>query len=320
MKGLENIGNTCFMNSCLQILMNCDPLVKYIKSKKYNDDLNPLKRESQLFIDFVNLLTEQKAISIPIAFKKTLELFQSSYIGYRQHDSCEVMIHILDIFHDALKYETNMKIIGKGITKHAKLCRMAYEIWISNYRKEYSFLVETFHGQYHSQIICNECRTITHQFDPFSFIYLPINNVNNGDNIYDCFRKFTDTEILDNDNKYMCENCNKKVVAIKKTRLWKLPNILIIGFKRFNNAFMKIDKNIEYFYNLDLVDYYEQTLPCEYELFGVSIHEGGISGGHYYSYCLVNNIWYKFNDSDVSQISSEKVIDKNAYFLVFRKK
>lgn len=40
-------------------------------------------------------------------------------------------------------------------------------------------------------------------------------------------------EMLEGDNSYHCEKCNKKVHALKRTCLKKLPNHLILVLKRF---------------------------------------------------------------------------------------
>lgn len=66
-----------------------------------------------------------------------------------------------------------------------------------------------------------------------------------------------------------------------------------------------------------------------YELFAVSIHSGGASGGHYYA-CIKSfedGEWYKFNDRCVTRINHQAVIEMygngksgtNAYMLQYRR-
>jgi ubiquitin carboxyl-terminal hydrolase 9/24 len=40
-------------------------------------------------------------------------------------------------------------------------------------------------------------------------------------------------ETLDGDNAYYCDRCDKKVSAVKRVCLKKLPNYLIVALKRF---------------------------------------------------------------------------------------
>lgn len=46
-----------------------------------------------------------------------------------------------------------------------------------------------------------------------------------------------DGELLDGDNAYYCEACDKKVSALKRISLKKLPNNLIMVLKRFRFDF-----------------------------------------------------------------------------------
>lgn len=73
--------------------------------------------------------------------------------------------------------------------------------------------------------------------------------------------------------------------------------------------------------NLDLSDVTigPQEVKPIYDLYAVSIHLGGYGGGHYVSFCLHNNQWYLFDDSNVS-VSSESSVknNPNAYVLFYK--
>ena len=52
-------------------------------------------------------------------------------------------------------------------------------------------------------------------------------------NLDACFRKFTNTEVLDEDNKWYCNKCKEHVKATKTMQIWKVPDILVLHLKRF---------------------------------------------------------------------------------------
>ena len=56
-----------------------------------------------------------------------------------------------------------------------------------------------------------------------------------------------------------------------------------------------------------------------YEVFGICNHSGNCFGGHYYSYIKNNNKWFIFNDTNVSEISENKLITNKAYMFFFKK-
>lgn len=68
--------------------------------------------------------------------------------------------------------------------------------------------------------------------------------------------------------------------------------------------------------------------PHVYELFSVLVHQGGAFGGHYYAYIksFSDNKWYCFDDSNVTEVDKEKVMQTyggnggsaNAYMLFYR--
>ena len=49
--------------------------------------------------------------------------------------------------------------------------------------------------------------------------------------------------MLDGDNKYLCEKCNKKYPTLKRTSIKTLPNMLILVLKRFEFDYQTMSKH-----------------------------------------------------------------------------
>ena len=62
---------------------------------------------------------------------------------------------------------------------------------------------------------------------------------------------------------------------------------------------------------LEVKELLERRGEWMYELYAVLNHSGAISGGHYYAYIkdMESKKWYNFNDSNVTEISEEKVTE-----------
>ena len=71
---------------------------------------------------------------------------------------------------------------------------------------------------------------------------------------------FIQGEMLEGDNAYLCEKCDKKVDTLKRTCLKKLPRYLIVTLRRFEFDF---DKMIRVKVN----DYYEFPMDLNMEPF-----------------------------------------------------
>ncbi len=145
-------------------------------------------------------------------------------------------------------------------------------------------------------------------------------------------------EILDGENKPTCSRCNAKRTCTKRYTIEKLPKILVVHLKRFlkiryNN---KISLNVDYpIDSLDMSKYLSHSVDptlappppsangsnCIYDLYGISLHSGSESSGHYVAYCkhpYRNNRWNYFNDSSVREIARSSLQDANAYILFYQ--
>eukprot|EP00210_Caulerpa_lentillifera_P004095 g3906.t1 len=152
--------------------------------------------------------------------------------------------------------------------------------------------------------------------------------------IYDCLdHEFSPhPSALDRDNLWMCGSCKKKVNGVKSMRLWKIPDILLIGLKRFDyceskDRLVKLTQMVDFpLEGLNLRNYCApigvQNEDSIYDLIGVCHHVGfGPKVGHYTSTVkLQDGKWIKFNDSWSTEVTVQTVINKDAYLLFYRKR
>lgn len=104
--GLQNLGNTCFMNSILQCLSNTQCLTELFLSDAYASQINktnPLGHGGKLAQVYAKLIKDMwndgYTKIVPREFKSTIGEFQPQFAGYDQQDSQELMSFLLDGLH-----------------------------------------------------------------------------------------------------------------------------------------------------------------------------------------------------------------------------
>ena len=144
-------------------------------------------------------------------------------------------------------------------------------------------------------------------------------------------------EILDGENKYNCEEFNKKIPVLKRLSIKKLSDIVIIRLNRFEFDYttferIKLNDYLEFPQTLNFKAWMRSTIVMQnkednknlnlkdiviseneamesedskFELSGVLVHSGGSEGGHYYSFINDKDSckWYEFNDGNVSDFN-----------------
>jgi ubiquitin carboxyl-terminal hydrolase 4/11/15 len=161
----------------------------------------------------------------------------------------------------------------------------------------------------------------------------------------DSIDMFLAEEEISQDNAWFCPSCKQLTPIKKQLSFLKLPHVLVLHLKRFEYTLLyrqKITTLVNYpLLNLDLSAYinhagfgdhnHENQPHSSYNLFAVSNHMGGLSGGHYTAYVRkdddiqqqqqqINNgesVWFEINDSTASPVDSSKVCSRSGYLLFY---
>ena len=184
--GLNNLGNTCYMNTGIQCLSNCELLTKYILGKYYEKDINktnPIGSQGDIIDKFAKLITHlwygNKDCLYPLQFKQAFGKFYQAFNDFRQQDSQEFISYLLDILHEDLnkvkdKPYIQEKDLSNDLTDE-EIFKIKKDIYMC---RNQSFIADLIYGFYKSTVFCpNEnCKNISKSFEPFSNISLSLVN------------------------------------------------------------------------------------------------------------------------------------------------
>lgn len=331
LSGLMNLGNTCFMNAVLQCMSNSQYLTLYMLSNRFYEDRNRRKKEIRILGSYYMLirrLWENNDTVDPSDFKMIFGQFKDCYLGFNQHDANEFYMRLMELLHESCSFRVKIRTTGEIKNEIDALQAASIKEFDSHFKNSYSFLVDSFSGQYFSITFCRKCRYTTKRFDPFFNITLEL-PAKGGDSLHDCFKYHCRTELLKDDEKISCDGeCKSKQEALKRVTVWKTPVCLVICLKRFTfgrRGPEKIDRLIDFpLEGLDLYEYIQAGNDAHrsvYDLYGVVNHVGGTAGGHYFSYCKNRDgKWYNFNDSSVHEMNPESLVTPMAYMLYYIKR
>ena len=244
--GLLNVGNSCYLNSCLQIISHTYELNSFLNNKNYKKYLNK-KPDSILLIEWDKLrelMWSENCTIGPwgfiqsvhnVAKLKKIDIFS----GYAQNDLPEFLLFIIDCFHTSLMREVEMIIKGNICNEADKLAKECYTMMQSMYKREYSECLNIFYGIQVSQITSVKTdHVLSLSPEPFSILNLPIPDKSNI-NLFDCLDLYCKKDRLEGENAWWNEETEKKEDVDKGFIFWSLPNILIIDLKRYTQMCQK---------------------------------------------------------------------------------
>ncbi|OMP14224.1 Peptidase C19, ubiquitin carboxyl-terminal hydrolase 2 [Corchorus olitorius] len=178
--GLQNLGNTCFMNSAIQCLAHTPKIIDYFLgdySREINPD-NPLGMNGEIASAFGDLLRKLWAPgATPVAprtFKSKLARFAPQFSGFNQHDSQELLAFLLDGLHEDLNRVKSKPYVEVKDGDDRKDEEVADEYWQNHLARNDSIIVDVCQGQFKSTLVCPECKKVSITFDPFMYLSLPL--------------------------------------------------------------------------------------------------------------------------------------------------
>lgn len=180
MIGLENLGNTCFMNSAIQCLAHTQRLVEYFLGD-YSSEINhqnSLGMGGELALAFGELLRKlcapNKTPVAPRDFKAKLARFAPQFSGFNQHDSQELLAFLLDGLHEDLNRVKCKPYVEVKDSDGRPDEEVANEYWQNHLARNDSIIVDVCQGQYRSTLVCPVCNKVSVTFDPFMYLSLPL--------------------------------------------------------------------------------------------------------------------------------------------------
>ena len=119
-----------------------------------------------------------------------------------------------------------------------------------------------FYGVFANELICKGCPHTSEREETFMAISVQVKDKHS---VMESLQSFVEGEMLEGDNAYFCDKCEKKRDTLKRCTIKRLPNVLFIELKRFEFNFdtmskIKLNDYCEFPMDLDMTKYSQEHI------------------------------------------------------------
>lgn len=297
-KGIINLGNTCYVNSLLQVFLNAESVKKCFFDATHEKVLCEIER--CIVCSLKNIYMECYSLHnliVPNEFLYALWSVSTVTYSSQQFDAHDFFLDLCELLHKNFFPKTQAK---KALDDSQDLSKC------------HCVIHRVFHGMLNSTLMCTKCEKSSIKKEKFYSISIGIHDQKS---VTDALKHFFIKEKI---NEFIfCPTCNQKEAFNKQMTIESLPAILVLHLKRFvsfKNGVAKDNTTLEV----------PQILDCElfkkkgiYRLIGAICHTGNLEFGHYFTYLKVENKWKKFDDEKISNVNADVVLGSPTYMLFY---
>lgn len=304
--GFKNLGNTCFMNSSLQCLLNSKKfLEKLVKITKKNPEM----RLTNEVLKILESLEKGIVILNPSKIKEILSETEEKYKYNEQQDANEfITIFLNQMLKELLEigdYRPN-KLPNQEIEKNA-YNKLEKRFFLPNK----SFLLNLFYGRLKREYIC-ECGCVCLvKFNNYNTLILPHPEKSN--DVIELLKLYQESKKIE--DKILCNKCQSEQKYSIKTSIYDIPEYFILCLEK---EMIYTSPGLNYPKILDTRDFTE-NIYAKYSLNSLIVYFGDRERGHYTAKCEKKDSWYHISDSNYKKIEQNEIIDKNAIILFYEK-
>lgn len=329
-KGIINLGNTCFLNACLQVLLQTTEITSLPEIAQKQDIIENTVYQSWIAWKKIMLNDSDPSPNAPHAFiqcihQAALKKDRPLFTGFAQNDMPEFLLFFTDCIHACFQRGVPVFIQGDAQNEIDNIAIKCFKMIESIYKDDYSEIRQLFYGIYVSNLVSLDEQTLlASNPEPFFLLNLPVH----GSNLESCLQKYIAPEVLDHENAWLNENTQEKQSVYKQIVFWSFPKILVICLQRFLIEGNRISKK------MDLIDFPLEDLDLskyvlgykassyKYELYGICNHVGDVMGGHYTAFVKNGSgQWFHYNDHMVELVNNPALmVTPMAYCLFYRMK